>query len=240
VPCRDTTDTTAVPDFRRHRAVLDAGELAAIRAAILASPLLGRSTLAGSFRASRGFAMTFTHEGRASLVHRFPELGRFLQLALVAPDLRAWPKRLFGRGAAPPNAFFLNVLAIPAGAGVGRHIDGTLQDATGLPELTPVVVSVLYLQVPQGPGGRLRLFAGEQRLASIAPQEGTLVHFNGSLSHDVEPVPEAAGSLRLSIVCEQYVLAPGPLARVPRLRVESKAGFGAYLEDHRARSPQPG
>ena len=129
-----------------------------MRASILASPLLGRSTLAGSFRGSRGFAMTFTHEGRPSLVSRFPELRPFLELALVAPDLRGWPVRLFSRRPAPPNAFFLNVLAIPAGAGVGRHIDGTLQEATGLPELTPTVVSVLYLQVPMGPGGRLRLF----------------------------------------------------------------------------------
>ena len=181
--------------------------------------------------------MTFTHEGRPSLVSRFPALLRFLELALVAPELRGWPLRLLRGRPAPPNAFFLNVLAIPPGAGVGRHVDGTLQEATGLPELTPAVVSVLYLQVPAGPGGRLRLFRGPRCLASISPREGTLVHFDGALSHEVEPVADSAGALRLSVVCEQYVLEPAALARVPRFRVESKAGFGAYLEDHRARRP---
>lgn len=67
-----------------------------------------------------------------------------------------------------------------------------------------------------------------------------LVHFQGDLQHEVEPFtggPE--GALRASLVCEQYVFAPEVLARLPTFRVQSKAGFAAYLDDHRERGPAP-
>jgi hypothetical protein len=41
--------------------------------------------------------------------------------------------------------------------------------------------------------------------------------------------------LRWSLVCEHYALDDEALAEVPRLRVHSKAGFAAYLDDVRAR-----
>jgi hypothetical protein len=75
-------------------------------------------------------------------------------------------------------------------------------------------------------------------VGEVRPRQGLLVHFKGHLQHEVEPFtggPEDA--LRASLVCEQYAFEPEALARLPAFRVQSKAGFAAYLDDHRERGP---
>ncbi|MCP3099538.1 2OG-Fe(II) oxygenase [Myxococcus sp. K15C18031901] len=220
---------------------LPATELDDLRDALLGSRFVARSPLMGTFRASRGFAFIFTHEGRALLEERFPFLRAYLARVLApesARGLTPWWERLARRPPPPvPNAFYLNLLLLDAGTGVGRHIDATLQEPSGVPGATPHHVSVLYLQMPRGArGGALRLFDEGRPVGEVRPHPGGLVHFRGDLQHEVQPFlggdPE---ELRASLVCEQYVFPPEALARLPAFRIQSKAGFAAYLDDHRAR-----
>jgi len=196
------------------RDVFTAAEVAAIREPLLASPLVGRSTLGGSFRASRGFAITFHGAGRAKLEARFPYIAPFLAKAISA-------------GRRKPNAWYLNLLLVPAGAGVGRHVDGTLRGPSGDETAVPRVVSVLYLSAPGGP---LVLSRGVKELGRVQPREGMMVHFDGDLDHAVEPF--AGDGTRASLVLEQYRFGPEALERLPELKVDSRAGFKAYLDAH--------
>lgn len=227
-----------------HRQALPGPELEALRDALLGSRFVARSPLMGTFRASRGFAFIFTLEGRATLEARFPFLSRYLERVMDPAGVRGllpWRERLFGPkpGRPRPNAFYLNLLLLDAGTGVGRHIDATLQEPSGIPGATPQHVSVLYLQVPEGAkGGALRLLREDQPLAEVRPRPGLLVHFRGELQHEVQPFtggPE--GAQRASLVCEQYAFPPEALARLPPFRIQSKAGFGAYLDAQRERAP---
>ncbi|NBD09145.1 MULTISPECIES: 2OG-Fe(II) oxygenase [Corallococcus] len=231
-----------MPEYVTHRDALPRAELAALGDALLGSRFVARSPLMGTFRASRGFAFIFTAEGRATLEARFPFLTAFLRRTLdgdSAKGLQPWTRRWFG-GRAPrprPNAFYLNLLLLDAGTPVGRHIDATLQEPSGVPDATPEHVSVLYLRVPQGArGGALRLLRDNQLRGEVRPRPGLLVHFQGDLQHEVQPFtggPE--GALRASLVCEQYAFREDVLARLPAFRIQSKAGFSAYLESQRER-----
>lgn len=200
---------------------------------LLESPLVGRSTLAGPFRSSRGFAVMFHGTGLTELTARWPALGAWLPGILGAPAveaLRPWYRRRL----TPPNTWYLNLLLVTPGAMVGRHIDATL--APLIEEtLTPVVVSVLYLRVPPGPGGELQLWRDAEPVARLRPRENRLLHFRGDLAHQVEPF-SAADTLRASLVVEQYTLTPEQQARVPAFKVDSRAGFGAFLETHERRA----
>ncbi|HEX8536135.1 MAG TPA: 2OG-Fe(II) oxygenase, partial [Cystobacter sp.] len=173
---------------------------------------------------------------------RFPFLRDYLAQALEPRSWRGllpWRERLLGPRPERrrPNAFYLNLLLLEAGRGVGRHIDATLQEPSGVPGATPEHVSVLYLNVPEGAkGGALVLSRGQLARGEVRPRPGLLVHFRGDLTHEVQPFtggPE--GALRASLVCEQYAFAPEALARQPAFRIQSKAGFSAYLDEHRAR-----
>jgi 2OG-Fe(II) oxygenase superfamily len=202
----------------------------ALKTALLESPLVGRSTLAGPFQASRGFAVLFREAGRAEVLRHFPSLTPYFERALGRPAVTAltpwWrrPTRL-------PNAWYLNVLLVSSGGAVSRHVDATLRNVSGDEAAVPELVSVLYLQVPNAAGGELALFDGERWATRLAPRENQRVHFRGDLAHEVRPF-EAAGQLRASLVIEQYHLAEAELARVPHFRLESKAGFSAYLHHH--------
>jgi hypothetical protein len=147
---------------------------------------------------------------------------------------------LLGRRLTPvPNAFYLNVLLIGAGAGVGLHMDGTLREESGVPDAMPRVVSVLYLQMPEAAqpgreadGGELRLYRNWLPVGTIRPVPGTLVHFRGDLKHEVRPfASNAQDALRASLVCEQYCFGAQVLERIPPLAVHSKNGFRAYLTE---------
>ncbi|NTX62373.1 2OG-Fe(II) oxygenase [Myxococcus sp. CA051A] len=224
-----------------HRQALPPVELESLRDALLGSRFVARSPLMGTFQASRGFAFIFTHEGRSTLEARFPFLRAYLARVLApesARGLRPWRERLFGSRQPMPNAFYLNLLLLDAGKGVGRHIDATLQGPSGVPEATPRHVSVLYLQMPAGArGGALRLLHDNRDVGEVRPRPGLLVHFQGHLQHEVQPFLGARDdSQRASLVCEQYVFAPDALARLPPFRIQSKAGFAAYLDAQRERT----
>ncbi|WNG17100.1 2OG-Fe(II) oxygenase [Cystobacter fuscus] len=230
-------------EYVTHRGVLPGQALESLRGALLSSRFVARSPLMGTFQGSRGFALIFTEAGRATLEERFPFLRDYLAQVLEPRSWRGllpWRERLLGPRPERlrPNAFYLNLLLLEAGRGVGRHIDATLQEPSGVPGATPEHVSVLYLNVPEGAkGGALVLSRGQLALGEVRPRPGMLVHFRGDLTHEVQPFtggPE--GELRASLVCEQYAFAPEALARLPAFRIQSKAGFSAYLEEHRARS----
>ena len=229
-----------------RREALPRSMLHELRTALLGSRFVARSPLMGTFQASRGFAFIFTHEGRATLESRFPFLAPYLARVLdpdSATGLLPWHVRLWGsrRERPVPNAFYLNLLLLDAGRGVGRHIDATLQEPSGVPDATPRHVSVLYLQVPErAQGGELRLLHQDTPVGEIRPREGLLVHFRGDLQHEVRPFTGSQeGASRASLVCEQYVFPPEALARIPAFRIQSKAGFAAYL-DHQREQPGGG
>lgn len=230
-----------MPEYVAYPHAFDAAAVEHLKSDLLASPYVARSTLAGSFRGSRGFAIVFTHEGRAALEKRFPFLPGYLARALnpdIGRRLQPWPRRLFGRDARTPNAFYLNLLLLGDGGGVGRHVDATLRGPSGIENAVPERVSVLYLSVPpRRSGGELRLFRDAKQVASLAPEIGTLLFFRGDLLHEVVPLEGAPeGALRASLVCEQYHLPPEGLARLQPLQVQSKAGFEAYLTERRPKT----
>ena len=233
-------------EYVTHRRALPEERLTALREALLSSRFVARSPLMGTFQGSRGFAFIFTHVGRLELEERFPFLRDYLALVTDpagSQGLRPLRERFLSwkKPQRPvPNAFYINLLLLEPGRGVGRHIDATLQEPSGVSGATPEHVSVLYLNVPEGvTGGELVLSRGPQAMGSVRPEAGMLVHFRGDLTHEVKPFtggpPDA---LRASLVCEQYAFPPRALARLPELRIQSKAGFAAYLEEHRERATQ--
>jgi hypothetical protein len=224
------------PELSVHPGAIPSEQLEPLAQSLLASPLVSRSTLAGSFRMSRGFALTFRREAVGRVKERLPAASAFLDLtlgstALLAPRLLG---RLFRKELAGPNAFYLNLLLVEDGAGVGRHVDATLGvRETGGEPVTPVRVSVLYLQAPEAEGGgQLRLYRGRRLVQEITPAPGTLLHFRGDLAHEVVPLRGARG-VRASLVLEQYRLEGPALEQIPDFHLQSNAPFSAYLTDHR-------
>ncbi|MFT3837230.1 MAG: 2OG-Fe(II) oxygenase [Myxococcaceae bacterium] len=228
-----------MPPFRVLKGAMKGDAVRTLREQLLASPLAGQSNLNGPFEATRGFGVTFTTPGRAKLAERLPEVMPFVSLAIDSEPLRAlepWPMRWW-RHPEPPNAWYLNLLLVGEGAQVTRHIDATLAAVVQKPGTTPVAVSVLYLEAPQARGGELVLSRGSDVLGVVTPEERALVHFNGELDHAVAPASGLPpGKVRASLVLEQYRLGPALLARVPELRVESGAGFEAFLADRAKRA----
>jgi hypothetical protein len=230
-----------VSEYVIHRKALTGAKLEALREAMLSSRFVGRSQLMGTFQRSRGFAFIFTEAGRPTLETRFPFLREYLDRVMEPASWRGllpWRERLFGprRERRRPNAFYLNLLLVEPGQGVGRHIDATLQGPSGVEGAVPEHVSVLYLSVPEkARGGELVLARGSEWLGVVRPRPGMLVHFRGDLTHEVRPFTSGPeGALRASLVCEQYAFEPEALARLPEFRIQSKAGFSAYLEEHAA------
>lgn len=231
-----------MPELLVRAGFLLPAQALAIRDAVIASGYVGKSPLVGTFEASRGFAITCTRAGVPEVRERFPFLTPFLDEVLQPRSYRRlWTvgERVLARlGELTPNAFYLNCLVIPAGAGVGPHIDATLGRAAAMPGVLPRVVSVLYLHQPPGTGGMLRLAREGQVVGEVRPQPGTLVHFRGELTHEVTALDDAPdGSERVSVVCEQYCFAEGVLGRVPTVAVRSGGKFRAVLEEVRRRPP---
>jgi len=231
-----------VSEYVTHRNALTGPRLESLREALLASRFVASSPLMGTFQASKGFAFIFTEAGRATLLERFPFVADYLSLVMEPATTRGllpWRERLFGprKERLQPNAFYVNLLLLEAGKGVGRHIDATLQEPSGVPGAVPEHVSVLYLTVPSGAqGGALHLLRGDQPVGRVRPRPGLLVQFRGELQHEVQPFTGGAeGAVRASLVCEQYAFGPEALARLPAFRIQSKAGFAAYLDAHRDR-----
>jgi hypothetical protein len=208
-----------------------------LRTAILESPLVGRSTLAGPFQSSRGFAVTFHGAaGRAKVEERFPELTPWLVATLGAPATRAmtpfWRRTL----ERVPNAWYLNVLLVSEGGAVARHLDVTLREPASVETCAPEMVSVLYLSVPSRiDGGALQLWEGPTPVAMVTPAQNSAVHFRGDLAHAVQAFNGAPEGLRASVVIEQYFFDENVLARLPEFQLDSRAGFKAFLKVHEGR-----
>ncbi len=227
----------AVREYQLQRGALPGPQFTALREALLRSPLVGSSTLSGPFESSRGFGVTFRAGGRGKVLDRFPALAPWFDAALGAPAVRAltpWWKRTLER---VPNAWYLNVLCVSEGGTVARHIDATLRKPAEVDDAVPEMVSVLYLRVPAARGGELQLWDGPTRLRRLKPRENGAVHFRGDLAHEVCAFDPGTGALRASLVIEQYHFLPEALSRLPEFQLESRAGFGAYLDHHAARPP---
>jgi len=208
------------------------GAISRAASSLIGSHFVARSQLAGSFEVSRGFAVIFTREGATELYTRFPSVEAFVRRLLDGVGTRAlasWTDRLIPR-AKPPNAFYLNLLLIPVGGSIGMHLDTTLRDICDVDDAIPELVSVLYLRAPDGEGGKLWLYDGAVPLCTIAPVPGAEVHFRGDLRHEVKTFEsDDEGALRASLVCEQYALDDEALALVPPFKIQSQAGFKAYI-----------
>ncbi len=198
--------------------------LAAMRTWLADSDLVGASPLKGTFGASRGFAITFTRDGVAELRQRFPVLWPFVEVGVLARPWRALYGPL-GRFR-ETRAFYLNVLVVPSGAHVARHVDATLSTAVGAAAVTPLAVSVLYLDAPSG--GGLKLWRGERQVAEVTPAPGRFVCFRGDLGHEVAAV-EGEGE-RVSVVCEQYAFPRRRAALMSAFHVTSRGRFGRILD----------
>lgn len=226
-------------EHHRQTSALSKAHFTALRDALLSSPLVGRSTLAGPFQSSRGFAVIFREEGRGKVLERFPALRPYFDAVLGAPAIRAltpWWRRQLTR---IPNAWYLNVLLVSEGGTVARHVDATLRKPAGEPEAIPELVSVLYLSVPDARGGDLQLWDGPTPSTRLTPRENALVHFRGDLAHQVNAFEGAAGAVRASLVIEQYHFGAEALARLPDFRLESRAGFSAFLSHHESLHADP-
>jgi hypothetical protein len=221
--------------MKSHRVrahALPRADFESLRDALLASPLVGRSTLGGPFKSSRGFAVIFQAAGLPKVVERFPELGHYLPTILGEPGARALLPFWRRRPPRVPNAWYLNVLLVAEGGSVGRHVDATLRGPAEAPDATPELVSVLYLHVPPANGGALKLYDGPRLLRAVQPVANSVVHFRGELAHEVCAFEGAPAELRASLVVEQYHFGPEALARLPTFQLDSRAGFAAHLEAH--------
>jgi hypothetical protein len=179
-------------------------ELAALTHDVLSPQRLGPHQLSDAFGGARGFSVVFTQLGIPSLLAELPGLGAYVRLAL-RPSC---------------NAFYLNPLVIEDGGRVDAHVDSSLSPLAGQ-RVTPVLVSVLYLEVPPLPAGNGELVLteiadGRPRSMRVPPRVNRLVMFRGDLEHEV--TPGANGARRSSLVCEQYRLPPDQLARIPAFR----------------------
>jgi hypothetical protein len=224
-----------MPSHRLYPKAMNSETLYQLRDALLQHHLVGSSPLKGTFESTRGFAVTFTKKGIPDLLKRFPFLSPFLDtvdLDLGMGNLEPWYRRFQAQPI--PNAFYMNLLLVPTGAAVGRHIDATLRPQVKIEGLIPMKVSVLWLQVPdEMSGGALNLYRGERWVASIQPREGMLAHFRGELGHEVTEVSaeEGLSPLRASLVCEQYCIPEEAADTLPPLHIKTNAGFQAQLAD---------
>lgn len=176
-----------------------------LRGAILACPYFAVNNLNRDFVGTKGFSIVFQRAGLETVRQQFPFFTPYLDRSLK-PDC---------------NAFYLNPLLLKEGSRVDPHIDRSLRSYCKTVE-PPAIVSVLYIQVPPcSAGGELVLRNHRQQVGQIKPQVNTLLHFQGDLTHSVNPV--RVNGTRLSLVCEQYSLSAIKLQEIPEFTVESRA-----------------
>ncbi|NJM73870.1 MAG: 2OG-Fe(II) oxygenase [Scytonema sp. RU_4_4] len=191
--------------FSQHQEVFSITYLNDLRGEILACSYLATNNLNRDFIDTKGFSVVFQRSEIAEVEQRFPFFKPYLDQALQ-PNC---------------NAFYLNPLLLKEGSRVDPHIDRSLRSYCKTIE-PPVVVSVLYVQVPPNlQGGELVLRRNKQQIGQIKPQANTLLYFQGDLTHSVNAV-KTTGT-RLSLVCEQYSLSEIELQDIPAFTVESRA-----------------
>lgn len=194
-----------MPAHEEHPRCFAPDYLRRLKRAIRASPHFATHTLNRDFVGTRGFSVVFRATARSRVAVEFPDFEPYLRRAL-RPDC---------------NAFYLNPLWLEGGSRVDPHVDRSLRSYCK-EVLPPVCVSVLYVEVSSDlRGGELVLARGRKHLARIRPTTNTLVHFDGDLTHSVEPV--AGPGTRLSLVCEQYALSADELERIPEYAIETRA-----------------
>lgn len=188
-----------------QRAAFEPSYLRRLARALLGSPHFTTHTLNRDFVLTKGFSLVFRGDSRGEVVRAFPVLAPYLERAL-RPDC---------------NAFYLNPLLLGRGSRVDPHVDRSLRSYCKTVQ-PPVSVSVLYIAIsPALEGGELVLARGRRELARVRPVENTLLHFDGDLTHSIEPV--TSPGQRLSLVCEQYVLEDSELELVPAYAIETRA-----------------
>ena len=176
-----------------------------LRSQILSCPYLAASQLSESFTGTKGFSVIFKRSGICEVEQHFPFFKPYLQVALKQAC----------------NAFYLNPLLLRINSRVDPHIDRSLRSYCKTIE-PPVIVSVLYVQVPPTLiGGELVLHWHKRQVGCIRPQFNTLLYFQGDLTHSVNAV-KTTGT-RLSLVCEQYSLSETELQDIPAFTIESRA-----------------
>ena len=217
-------------NYRFVSKVLSGAQRQALCDVVLAHPLVSESSLKGAFSATRGFSIAFTARRLPELINKFPFLLDFFTAIQIEKGMKHLyspmaPARLFNK-LASPNAFYFNVLLIPPQAEVHRHVDGTLQPYLDIPNLRPKMVSVLWLQ--SGGGGQLELFDGLRKLATVVPEEGSVIHFRGDLGHAVSSVQGKV--IRVSMVLEQYVVPNEVTELLEPWMVHSKVPFSIHLQ----------
>lgn len=171
---------------------------------IHACPYFSVNNLNRDFVGTKGFSVVFARSHISLVEQKFPYFQPYLDLALQ-PNC---------------NAFYLNPLLLQEGSRVDPHVDRSLRSYCKTVE-PPLVVSVLYVRLPLNmEGGELVLKANKRQLGQIQPRINTLLHFQGDLTHAVNPVKTPG--YRLSLVCEQYNLTDGELEKIPPFTVESR------------------
>ena len=176
-----------------------------LRGEIQACPYFAINNLNRDFVGTKGFSVVFQRSGLERVDRQFPWFKPYLERALQPAC----------------NAFYLNPLLLTCGSRVDPHIDRSLRSYCKTIE-PPAMVSVLYVQVPAAlQGGDLVLRDRQRQVGQIKPQAGTLLYFQGDLTHSVNPVTTTG--TRLSLVCEQYSLSDSELSEIPEFTIESRS-----------------
>lgn len=211
-------------------------DVSLLRSAIQRSALIGESQLVGPFEATRGFGIACHRSALPEAVGRAPWLAPFVDVVLDPDRLQRLLRlplleRVLGALLGDINALYLNVLVVPPGGAVARHVDSTLGVHGAGPIFSPRAVGVLYVDVPDAlTGGELRLFDDDGLRATVVPRPGRLALFRGSLGHEVTTTTTTAP--RVSCVAELYALPRSRLKLLPRVRVQSR-GFEEVLARRR-------
>lgn len=207
----------------------------ALRVGVRDSKLVGKSQLVGGFVQTRGFGIACHRSAWREAAQRAPFLAPFLALALDDDRLHgllrtSFVRRLLGAFFGDVNALYVNVLVVPAGAAVEKHVDSTLGTRAGSDVVyVPRAVCVLYVDVPEDlEGGKLRVYDGDRLVAEVTPRVGRLVLFRGHLAHEVTAASTSTTGARVSCVCELYALPRERLRGLPRVRLQSE-GFADVL-----------
>ena len=219
---------------------LSSQAVASLSSSIAATRLLGESQLVGGFGATRGFGVACHTDALDDAVAKAPFLRAFVDVAMN-PRWRRLARpldgvdRFLGLWVSEITALYLNVLVVPPGAAVERHVDATLGVVADDPRtIVPRAVVALYVDVPGDlSGGRLRLSRGDDEVAEIEPRPGRAVFFDGRLAHEVSAT--RASGPRVSCVAELYRLPRARQRALPRLRVQSN-GFAEVLGRHQAQA----
>ena len=191
--------------YRQQSDAFAIAYLQTLRGEILSCPYFAVNNLNRDFIGTKGFSVVFQRQALQTVMQQFPFFEPYLDRALE-PNC---------------NAFYLNPLLLKEGSRVDPHIDRSLRSYCKTVE-PPAIVSVLYVQVPPDlQGGELVLRNHRQQVGQIKPRVNTLLHFQGELTHSVNPVK--VNGVRLSLVCEQYNLSEAELQEIPEFTVESRA-----------------